>query len=353
MPLLASVTSSNNKISASFPHGLVAVFVGGTSGVGEYTVKAFAKYSINSRVYIVGRSQESADRIIQECSHVSSGSSFQFIQADVSALRGVDSVCDELKNKETAINLLFLSQGSMGFNKKSLDGLPLAASLATHSRTRFIANLLPLIQQADTLRRVVSVGAATVEGPVDMSKFFGEGFPLTKWRDQLSSIQTLLLGEFSRLAPTVSFIHSLPGIVKGGINRDAEGFSLKLIILISRYLFEPFLQVPPDECGEKHIFLATSALFKPAQSSVEDAGVLVPGGEGAMIGTDGETGSGAYSIDHHLRPLPAKAVEMVAQLRSNGTQSSIWEYVSKDFKRLTGTGLPETAKGSAELKSYV
>ncbi|CAG9988150.1 unnamed protein product [Clonostachys byssicola] len=344
MSLLTSVTSSNSQISATFPHGLVAVFVGGTSGVGEYTVKAFAKYSINSRVYIVGRSQESADRIIQECSRVSSGSTFQFIQADVSALRGVDSVCDKIKNKETAINLLFLSQGSMGFNKKSPDGLPLAASLATHSRTRFIANLLPLIQQADTLRRVVSVGAATVEGPVDMSNFFGEGFPLTKWRDQLSSIQTLLLEEFSRLAPTVSFIHSLPGIVKGGINRDAEGFSLKLIILISRYLFEPFLQVPPNECGERHLFLATSAFFKPAQGSVEVAGVLVPEDEGPVIGTDGETGSGAYSMDHYVRPLPAKAVEMVSQLRSNGTQSRIWEFVSKDFKRLTGTGLPETAK---------
>jgi hypothetical protein len=145
---------------------------------------------------------------------------------------------------------------------------------------------------------VVSVGAATVEGPVDMSNFFGEGFPLTKWRDQLSSIQTLLLEEFSQLAPTVSFIHSLPGIVKGGINRDAEGFSLKLIILISRYLLEPFLQVPPDECGERHMFLATSAVFKPAQGSVEAAGVLVPEGEGPVIGTDGETGSGAYSRDH-------------------------------------------------------
>jgi short-subunit dehydrogenase len=120
MSLLTSVASSNNKISTTFSHGLVAVFVGGTSGVGEYTVKAFAKYSINSRVYIVGRSRESADRIIQECSHVSSGSTFQFIQADVSALRGVNSVCDEIKNKETTINLLFLSQGSMGFNKSKI-----------------------------------------------------------------------------------------------------------------------------------------------------------------------------------------------------------------------------------------
>ncbi|VUC31642.1 unnamed protein product [Clonostachys rosea] len=349
MSLLTSIASSNNEISTSFPHGLVAVFVGGTSGVGEYTVKAFAKNAINSRVYIVGRSQESADRIIQECMQVSSGSTFQFIQADVSALRGVDSVCDDIKSKETAINLLFLSQGSMGFNKKSPDGLPLAASLATHSRTRFIANLLPLIQRAETLRRVVSVGAATVEGPVDMSNFFGEGFPLMKWRDQLSSIQTLILEKFSRLAPTVSFIHSLPGIVKGGINRDAEGFSLKLIILVSRYLFEPFLQVPPDECGKRHLFLATSAIFNPAQSSVEAAGVLVPGCEETVIGTDGETGSGAYSMDHYIRPLPAKSIEMLAQLRSNGTQDKIWEFVSNDFNRLTGTGLPETAKSSPGL----
>lgn len=115
-PLNESI-SSNKLIASTFPKGLVAVFVGGTSGVGEYTVKALAKYSPNSRIYIVGRNQETASRIIEECKEVNSGSTFQFIRGDVSALKGVDAVCDEIKKRETEINILFLSQGSMGFSQ--------------------------------------------------------------------------------------------------------------------------------------------------------------------------------------------------------------------------------------------
>lgn len=117
MVSLSQVIASNQRIASTFPPGLVAVFVGGTSGVGEYTVKAFAKYVSKPKVYIVGRSQEAADRIVGECKKLNPGGTFEFIKADVSLLKGVDDVCRQLKSKETAINLLFESQGGMGFAK--------------------------------------------------------------------------------------------------------------------------------------------------------------------------------------------------------------------------------------------
>ena len=43
-------------ISSSLPPNLVAVFVGTTSGIGLYTLKAFAKYALRPRVYFIGRS---------------------------------------------------------------------------------------------------------------------------------------------------------------------------------------------------------------------------------------------------------------------------------------------------------
>lgn len=117
MVALSEVTASNQRVAASFPDGLVAVFVGATSGVGEYTVKAFAKYVPSPRVYIVGRSRDAADQIINECLESNPRGAFEFIQADVSLLKNVDDVCQKIKSKETAINLLFESQGSMAFTK--------------------------------------------------------------------------------------------------------------------------------------------------------------------------------------------------------------------------------------------
>jgi NAD(P)-dependent dehydrogenase (short-subunit alcohol dehydrogenase family) len=117
MVALNEVIASNKRIASTFPNGLIAVFVGGTSGVGEFTVKAFAKHTTKPRVYIVGRSQEAAARIITECKQLNPAGTFEFIESDISLLKNVDDVCRQIRGKETAINLLFQSQGTMGFKK--------------------------------------------------------------------------------------------------------------------------------------------------------------------------------------------------------------------------------------------
>lgn len=114
---LSHVRESNSRAGTVLEPGLVAVFIGGTSGIGEYTLRQLAKYVKNGRFYIVGRSQESATRIIKETSEIGAEIRVEFIQADVSQLKAVDDVCRQLSKKETSINLLFMSQGSMGFNE--------------------------------------------------------------------------------------------------------------------------------------------------------------------------------------------------------------------------------------------
>jgi NADP-dependent 3-hydroxy acid dehydrogenase YdfG len=121
---LSEVIASNKRIAATFSDELVAVFVGGTSGVGEYTLKAFARYATKLRLYIVGRSQESADRIIRECKQLNPDGKFEFIKADVSLMKSVDDVCRQIKSKETAINILFESQGSMAYTASTSNFAP-------------------------------------------------------------------------------------------------------------------------------------------------------------------------------------------------------------------------------------
>lgn len=124
MVSLPDVQSSNAQIATALP-GLVAVFVGATSGIGEYSLKEFARHAQKPRVYFVGRSQEAADRISRECQELNPDGEFTFIKADVSLLNSVDDVCRQIKNKEKTINLLFLTCGSALFREGLSFPLPL------------------------------------------------------------------------------------------------------------------------------------------------------------------------------------------------------------------------------------
>ncbi|KAL1892337.1 hypothetical protein Sste5346_007075 [Sporothrix stenoceras] len=339
MVALSEAVASNQRIASTFPKGLVAVFVGGTSGVGEYTIKAFAKYTCNSRAYIVGRSEPNATRILAECRALGPSSTFEFIQGDISLLKMVDDICNKIRAKETAINILFQTQGSMAFSAVTSEGISLAASLGMHSRTRFILNLLPLLQRATTLKRVVCVMAATCEGPIDMDNLAGIGFPLRQRRDQFASAQTLLLEKIQENfadALDIGFVHDVPGVVQSGITRDAEGFGMKVLIGVTN-LLGPLIRTPIDECAEMHLFYSTSARFASSKGGAASDGVSLQNGLEVARGSIGKMGSGVYTISNKGEPSPPRVDEVLAGLRSDGTAKKLWDIILVESKKVTGS----------------
>lgn len=119
MVTLSEVEASNANASKTLPVGLVAVFAGATSGIGEASLKSFAKHTVRPSIYFIGRSQESGDKILKELKGINADGEYNFIKADMSLLKNVDDVCRDIKKKERVINLLFLSQGTlkMGVSK--------------------------------------------------------------------------------------------------------------------------------------------------------------------------------------------------------------------------------------------
>ena len=115
MVALSAIVKSNSLIQTSLPPGLVAVFIGATKGIGEASLKAFAKYTCKPRIYFVGRSQDVGERVRRECEALNPDGGFIFIRADVTLIKNVDEVCREIMRKEKTINLLFQSQGSLVF----------------------------------------------------------------------------------------------------------------------------------------------------------------------------------------------------------------------------------------------
>jgi len=78
------------------------------------------KNAFSPRVYIVGRNEAAAERIIKECKELNKDGKVEFLKADVTALGEVDRVCREITKREKHINLLVQNQGTLSL--KGRDG---------------------------------------------------------------------------------------------------------------------------------------------------------------------------------------------------------------------------------------
>jgi hypothetical protein len=105
-------------------------------------------------------------------------SSFNFIPTDVSLIKNVDNVCDEIKSKEQNINMFFLSQRTLDpvtSTSSPVEGLRIFTALSMYSRNLFIDHPLPLLRSGTGLWSVISVLAAAheeqlIDGNFDMVK---------------------------------------------------------------------------------------------------------------------------------------------------------------------------------------
>ena len=113
MVSLTEVQQTNASAATKLPEGLVAVFAGATAGIGETALKDFAKYTLRPKIYFIGRSQEAGDQILVELKELNPEGNYVFIKKDMSLLKNVDEVCQDIKSKESVLNVLFMSQGTL------------------------------------------------------------------------------------------------------------------------------------------------------------------------------------------------------------------------------------------------
>lgn len=355
MVALTTMQASNALIN-TLPIRLVAVFVGATSGIGEATFKVFAQRAGPAHLYLVGRNQASADRIFSECKTLNSQAEYTFIESDVSLIKNVDTACNEIKEKEKVVNVLFQSQGVLKLTRPSKalspslisiakqpysetsEGLEEVFALTYYSRMRFIQNLLPLLQAAPYLRRVLTVFAGTKEGPLfPDNNFQAENISILKIaniRGHMCSLMDLCLEAFAKLAPGVSFIHDYPGFVKTDLLNKQTGLIHTLVRTFSKVTAPSHDYIPLPECGERHVFLATSARYKPREDG-EAAGVPMAEGSSVARGIDGVAGSGVYVVDENGESAGAEVERLLSGMRSEGMVETIWEHTARDFGRIT------------------
>lgn len=112
MVTLPQVHASNAQIPTSLPPNLVAVFIGATSGIGEAALKEFVRNARSPKCYLVGRCEQAANRIIDECNALNPDASVVFLRADMSLVREADRLCETIIGVERVVDVLFLSAGA-------------------------------------------------------------------------------------------------------------------------------------------------------------------------------------------------------------------------------------------------
>ena len=182
MPSLSLIRASNAGFHSSYPP--VAVFVGGTSGIGQGMVERFASFTQgNSSIIIVGRNRAAAESIF--ASLPPTGTSVRdFIQCDATLMSNVRTASQEILSRYNKINYLVLSPGVLTLKGRdeTSEGIDKKLALHYYARWRFIHDLLPSLERAKEAgeeAKTISVLAAGHGGEIDVDDLgLKKGFSL-------------------------------------------------------------------------------------------------------------------------------------------------------------------------------
>ena len=203
---------------------------------------------------------------------------------------------------------------------------------------RFVHNLLPLLSSSPS-SRIVSIHGAGKEGRLNEDDLeLKHTFSLSTAAMHTSTMNTLALQEIAHSHSTISCVHVFPGIVvTNAFATFAEDwyFPLRLLFVRAVMPIAKLVTVSLQECGERHLFHATSARYPPAEvKGSPGAGVPLPEGVEVASGSDWIEGSGCYLLDANGETIGNK--KLLDEYRERDMGRMIWEHTREVFDRVVG-----------------
>ncbi|EXJ79099.1 hypothetical protein A1O3_08600 [Capronia epimyces CBS 606.96] len=330
MVSLQTVRQSNARL-ASLPPGLVAVFIGATSGIGLNALQQFAQQAQGSspRIYSVSRPATAAahQSVLASLGQSHPTGTYKLITADVSLVCEIDKVVDAVASQETKVDILFMSAGFMAFEgrKDTREGLDPSMSTRYYSRLRAVQRFLPLLNNpAVSSPRVVSVLAGGLERPLNESDLdLRDPSHYSVWNASFhcGTMGTLALERIARQNPRLSIVHWYPGpVATPGLARAAE------------FGMSPPDQMALDEAGARAVFLATNDRYAVQVDTQEGGGGggppgLVPVPDGLEVAKT--SAGGIFLIDPLGEPTDNERV--LADLRERGVDEAVWNFTQDVF----------------------
>lgn len=159
MPPFASICTANLGLGSSLPYRPVAIFVGGTSGIGAGMAQTFAHHrNGDAHIILVGRNRAAAEEVIASLpKSKGKDSKYEFVECDISLMRNVRKTTSELSQRLPKVNYLVMSPGIMTMQGRTEtdEGIDVKLALHYYARWRFAYECVSL--QPLLVRLLISV----------------------------------------------------------------------------------------------------------------------------------------------------------------------------------------------------
>ncbi|KAJ3842869.1 NAD-P-binding protein [Lentinula raphanica] len=268
-PSLSVIKSENAKIS--FQYTPVAVFVGGTSGVGRALAEAFARYTKgNTCIIIVGRNRVAAESIIASLPRAGPSVKHEFISCDVSLFKNVRQATSVILAKYAKINFLVLTTGVLEFARETTeDGIDRTMGLFYYSRWMFIHELIPALVRARTDNedaKVLSVASAGLGGKINLANLWLKNTSYVSFLQSISTYNDLMVDGFAFHYPSITFIHCNPGWVRTPLGSGSSSLLFRIWSFLVNSPWSPLSYFPysPEDCAENQLYGMLFTASKPS-----------------------------------------------------------------------------------------
>jgi NAD(P)-dependent dehydrogenase (short-subunit alcohol dehydrogenase family) len=204
MPSLAVLRASNAAFSPSYTP--VAIFVGGTAGIGQGIAEAFARHTKgNAHLIIIGRNRAAADSILSHfpkptaSSESSANVTHEFVQCDVTLMKNVHAATKEILTRVPKVNFLVMTMGYVTLKgwEETEDGVDKKLAVFYYARWKFINDLLPALKKAKEAgedAKVLSVLAPGMGTEIDVDDIgLKKTFSYRKARSQVPTYNDLMM----------------------------------------------------------------------------------------------------------------------------------------------------------------
>jgi len=216
------IKTSNAAAFEALPRGAVAVFVGGTSGIGQAMFELFVRSTTGKAVtaIVVGRNQKAAEEsfaaLRAESKEENDLPTLKFISCDVTLMKNVRKATKEILDSHSKIHILVVSQGYLTLDSRTPteEGLDRKLAVDYYSRWVFIHELIPALEKARsegekaTVTSVLGLGKPG-KGPIDPDDFGVEkNYGVARIAVTVSSYQNYMLqvsGSFSVILVIISW----------------------------------------------------------------------------------------------------------------------------------------------------
>ncbi|CAE6428542.1 unnamed protein product [Rhizoctonia solani] len=259
MPSLSVVRAAN--LAAVPKYRPTALFLGGTSGVGQAVAEALAQVTNgNSHIVLCGRNKSAANKIFEGLPKAPD-SKYEFEQCDAALMSNVRNTTSSLVGRLPKLNYLVLSPGFLTLKGRdeTSEGIDKKLALNYYARWKFVYDLMPLLEKAKAQgeeARVLTVLAAGTNGKLDENDLdLKKGYGLKAAGDNATAMNDYMVEDFAAQHPDMAFIHAFPGIVRTPMLTDFH-WSMKLLTPLIH-----LISVSPAECAQWMLYTLLDPKF--------------------------------------------------------------------------------------------